>query len=74
MKKALVTLALLAAAYLILGEIAWRSDFFAALDQAEHGRSLLAVAEAGFFVLRLLMLVLGPSLLAAALLLRLTKS
>jgi hypothetical protein len=73
-KKGLAVLALVAAAYLILGEVAWRSDFFAALDEAQHGRPLLALVEGCFFLLRLLLLLLGPPLLAAGLVFRLTKS
>jgi hypothetical protein len=73
-KKTLAVLVLLAAAYLVLGEVAWRSDFFAALDQAQHGRPLLALAEGCFFLLRLLLLLLGPSLVAGGLVFHLTKS
>jgi hypothetical protein len=53
--------------YLLLGEVAWRSDFMAALGGARQGRPLLALVEVVFFGLRVVLLVAGPPLAALAL-------
>lgn len=62
MKKLLLASAVVLLAYLLLGEVAWRNDFMAALGE---GRPLTALAEVCFFGLRVVLLVAGPSLLAA---------
>ena len=78
MKRALIVAGALVLVYLLLGEVAWRNDFLAALAGARRGRPLTALAEVVFFGLRVLLLVAGPPLaaclIARAAWARLTKS
>jgi hypothetical protein len=63
----------LALVYLVLREVAWRADFMAALAGVHHGRPLLALVEVLFFGLRVVLLVAGPSFIAAYLVHRLLR-
>ncbi len=74
MKRALVTAALVLLLFLVLRELAWRSDFMDALGRARRGHPLPALVDGCFFLVRGLLVVLGPPLSAAALAHRLTKS
>lgn len=78
MKTWAVVVGALVLGYLVLGEVAWRCDFMAALRGFAEGRPFVAVLEALFFGLRVLGLVAGPplaaTLAARAILHRLTKS
>jgi hypothetical protein len=64
MRRALIAAGSLALVYLLLREVAWRSDFMAALAGVQRGRPLQALAEVLFFGLRVVLVVAGPSLLA----------
>ena len=64
MKRALLICAGFTLAYFLLQEVAFRSDFMAALAGVRRGRPLLALAEVGFFAVRVVLVVAGPSLLA----------
>jgi hypothetical protein len=78
MKSCFLALGALVLAYLLLGEVAWRVDFMAALRAYALGRPAAAVAEVLFFGLRVLLVVAGPplavTLAVRALERRLTKS
>ncbi len=71
MRTALVATGVLI--YLVLGEVAWRADFMAALAGVHHGRPLLALVEVLFFGLRVVLLVAGPSFAAAYLVHRMLR-
>jgi hypothetical protein len=78
MKKGAVAAGACLLIYLLFREVAWRTDFMAALAGVQRGRPLLALVEVLFFGLRVILVVVGPSLLAVlagrAVLQRLTRS